>query len=131
MKTASNSRVLRTIPLLIAVCFCLSGCLEFESIEQPSSVLPGEGFTVFIEATTERDDREGGLYFGIRLPNGWTISGDAIPYTGVCSGTIIYDSDLALEQESLSPSPEGYYWWVGAGDIVEQKSRIETIQMII
>ena len=53
MKTASNSRVLRTIPLLIVVCVLLSGCLEFETIDQPSSVLPDEVFTVLIEATVE------------------------------------------------------------------------------
>ena len=115
MKTASNSRVLGTIPLLIAVCFCLSGCLEFESIEQPSSILPGETFTVLIEVTVASEE-EGRPYFGVRLPVGWTIPGDAIPCTGAYTQTIHYDHSLSLEQESLSPSPEGYYWWVGTGD---------------
>ena len=115
MKTASNSRVLGTIPLLIAVCFCLSGCVEFELIEQPSSILPGETFTVLIEVTVASEE-EGRPYFGVRLPVGWTIPGDAIPCTGAYTQTIHYDHSLSLEQESLSPSPEGYYWWVGTGD---------------
>jgi len=117
MKTASNSRVLGTIPLLIAVCFCLSGCLEFESIEQPSSILPGETFTVLIEVTVASEE-EGRPYFGVRLPVGWTIPGDAVACTGVYNEEIIYDPNLTLEQEDLSPAPEGYYWWVGYGNEV-------------
>ena len=109
-----------SIIALISPFVILSGCVEFKSIEQPSSVLTDEVFTVFIEATTEDNSENGEPYFGIRLPKGWTIPGDAIPYTGVDidNVTIIYDRDLALEQESLSPSPQGYYWWVGAGDRV-------------
>ena len=106
---------------LISPLVVLSGCLEFISIEQPSSVLPGETFTVFIEAT--KTDYNGGQpYFGVRLPVDWTVPGDAFPCTGVYNGTIIYDSNLALEQESISPSPEGYYWWVGAGNAVDSEA---------
>ena len=98
--------------MLISPLVVLSGCVEFESIEQPSSVLPDDVFTVFIEATIV-EYAEGTAYFGIRLPNGWTILGDEIPYTGILDGTIAYDHSLTLKQESLSPSPEGYSWWVG------------------
>jgi hypothetical protein len=118
MKTASNSRVLGTIPLLIAVCFCLSGCLEFESIEQPSSILPGETFTVLIEVSVAHEEVEGRPYFGVRLPVGWTIPGDAVACTGVYNEEIIYDPNLTLEQEDLSPAPEGYYWWAGYGEVL-------------
>ena len=100
---------------LISPFVFLPGCLEFESIEQPSSILPGETFTVFIEVTV--DSWGGGRsYFGVRLPVGWTIPGNAIPCTGAYTQTIHYDSSLSLEMESLSPSPQGYYWWVGTGD---------------
>lgn len=51
MTEVRNSQVLWTIPLLVAVCVFLSGCLEFKSIEQP--VLPtfpgtfdGNGFAI-------------------------------------------------------------------------------------
>jgi len=102
----------------------LSGCPEFKSIEQPSSVLEGRTFTVFIEATTfGGGDSE--PYFGVRLPNGWTIPGDAIPFTGICDGTIVYDANLALEQESLSPSPAGYTWWVGTGSYEDSEGESE------
>jgi hypothetical protein len=114
MKTASNSLVLRTISLLIVFCFLLSGCLEFESIEQPSSVLAGETFTVSVVVIV--DHGEGRPYCGARLPTGWTIQGKTISYTGASNQTIHYDSALSLEQESISPSPEGYYWWVGSGN---------------
>lgn len=109
MLNVRNLRILGLVPLIF-----FSGCLEFKSIEQPSSVLQSEIFTIFIEAMNTGFD--GQPYFGIRLPVGWTIPGDVIPCTGVYDGTIIYDSNLALEQESISPSPEGYYWWVGVGD---------------
>ena len=39
---------------LISPFVILSGCLEFESIGQPFSVLPGEILSVFIEAAGER-----------------------------------------------------------------------------
>ena len=110
----------KRVIMLISPMIFLSGCLEFESIEQPSSVLSNKTFTV-LGAVTVAPEETCQPYFGIRLPNGWTIQGDAIPYTGVYNGTIIYDSDLAFEQESLSPSPEGYYWWVGAGNKYSSK----------
>ena len=58
-------------------------------------------------------------FFGVCLPRGWTIPGDAFSYTGVCQGTIRYDPNLSREQENLSPAPEGYFWWVGSGDYAE------------
>ena len=119
-KMERKTRYIKLVMLISPFVF-LTGCLEFESVEQPSSVLPDEVFTVFIEVTREDWDVDVKPYFGIRLPNGWTVPGDAIPCTGAYSGTIIYDSDLALEQESLSPSPEEYTWWVGAGDTDESE----------
>ncbi|MFC1793127.1 GLUG motif-containing protein [Planctomycetota bacterium] len=125
MAESGDSPVLRTIPLLVACCVFISGCLEFKSIEQPSSILPGEIFTVFVEATfnEQEDYQDSGYipipYFGICLPDGWIILDDIIPYTGDYDGTIIYDSNLALEQENFSPAPDGYYWWVGDGNYVD------------
>jgi len=48
--------------------------------------------------------------------------GDAVFCTGVYTETIVYDSNLAWQQEGFPfgcPVPEGYYWWVGAGPAVE------------
>ncbi len=111
--------------MLIGPLVVLSGCLEFKSIEQPASVLPDEVFTVFIEATTILAGSGWEPYIGIRLPNGWTIPGDTIPFTGICYGTIVYDANLTLEQESLSPSPQGYTWWVGTGSYEEPEGDSE------
>lgn len=111
--------------MLIGPLVILSGCLEFKSIEQPSSVLPDEVFAVFIEATTILADSGWEPYIGIRLPNGWTVPGETIPFTGICYGTIVYDANLALEQESLSPSPQGYTWWVGTGSYEESEGDSE------
>jgi hypothetical protein len=102
------------------MCLYLYGCLEFKSIEQPSSVLPGELFTVLIEVTVVETGGEGPWehpIFGICLPMGWTIPGDTIEFTGACQGSITYDPDISLEQESISPAPEGYYWWLGSGSV--------------
>ncbi len=118
MTTAKSDRMRCLIIALMVVGFLLSGCPEFKSIEQPSSVSPGESFTVSIEAMTRSNEYEEPIppYFGICLPQGWTISGDAIACTGAYNEVITYDPNLALEQEALSPSPEGYYWWVGVGN---------------
>ena len=91
-----------------------SGCILFESVDQPTSALPGDIITVSIDVTTEGGSNA--PYFGVCLPSGWTIPGDAIPCTGVYNGTIYYDNSLAEEQENISPAPEGYYWWVGIGN---------------
>jgi hypothetical protein len=108
--------------LLILFCTFLSGCLEFKSVEQPSSILPGESFTVLVEVTVEEWEEEwstsGLVYFGICLPVGWIIPGDTIEFTGVSQGSIIYDPNLSLEQENISPAPEGYYWWLGNGVVM-------------
>jgi len=86
--------------LITSILVLLPGCLEFESIEQPSSVLPGELFTIRITVTADGEFVEP-PYFGICLPLGWTIPGDAITCTGVYQGTIRYDPNLSLEQENL------------------------------
>jgi hypothetical protein len=105
--------------LLMLTFLCLPGCLEFKSIEQPSSVRPGEIFTVSIEVAVEFN--EDGSYsprLAVRLPDGWTIPGDSLACTGVYNAEIVFDPNLALNEEERSPSPEGYHWWVGIGNAV-------------
>jgi len=105
----------RAIPLVCPLVF-FSGCLEFESIEQPSSIVAGETFTVLVEAATAGGAMQ--PYFGICLPQGWAVADDKVACTGAYSAEILYDPNLALEQEALSPAREGYYWWVGDGNDV-------------
>ncbi|MHC4569408.1 MAG: hypothetical protein ACYTE3_27090, partial [Planctomycetota bacterium] len=121
LKPSSN---LCLYTLLIVTSLCLTGCLEFESIEQPSSVLPGELFTVLVEARLEeRNSRGVNPIFGICLPVGWTIPGDTIAYTGVLQGSFTYDPNV-LRWYNIGPAPAGYYWWVGEGPTVHQYSYV-------
>jgi hypothetical protein len=75
--------------------------------------LPNEIFTVSIVTTTEGGEEE--PYFGVCIPNGWTIPGDSIQCSGEYSGVIYYNDSLSTEQENASPTTDKYYWWVGKG----------------
>ena len=64
-------RDLRGVLLITSILILLSGCLEFQSIEQPSCVLPGALFTVRIAATAAATDGTPmPRYFGVCLPEG-------------------------------------------------------------
>jgi len=98
---------------MCASAILFSGCIYFESIDQPSSASYNDIFTVYIETYTEG----GGSYpyFGVCFPAGWTVPGDSIPCTGAYNETIYYDSLVSFDQENASPAPVGYYWWAGLG----------------
>jgi predicted outer membrane repeat protein len=102
----------KTLVVILCVSAALlSGCIWFESVDQPTSALPNEIITVDIEVMTI-----GGIYptsFGVCLPDGWTVPGDSILCTGVYNETIYYDSLVSESHESASPAQEGYYWWGG------------------
>jgi hypothetical protein len=100
--------------------FLLSGCIRFESVDQPTSALPADIITVSIETFTQGGESR--PYFGICLPDGWTIPSDAIQCAGVYNETIYYDPLVSDQQEAASPAPEGYYWWAGAGEGVQTDS---------
>jgi predicted outer membrane repeat protein len=117
MKKAIRGSVIICLPV-----FLIYGCLWFESVDQPTSALPGETFTVSIVTVTTGGIVGYAPYFGVCLPDGWTIPGDAIPCTGVYTETIYYDSLVSAMQENASPAPEGYFWWGGAGRDVETDS---------
>jgi len=103
--------------IFIASLIFLSGCIFFQNINQPSKSLPNDIVTISFHATTEGTDPHDSTspYFGICLPVGWTILGDSINCNGVYNKIIYYNDSLSLEQESVSPSPSGYFWWVGNG----------------
>jgi hypothetical protein len=104
---------------LILICIYLSGCLEFKSIEQPYSVRPGEMFTINIGVAIEfNEDGNYSPRLAVRLPDGWIIPGDSFVCTGIYDQEIVFDPNLVLGEEELSPSPEGYHWWIGVGNAV-------------
>jgi len=98
--------------LAISVVF-FSSCIYFQTINQPTFSLPNQVFIVTISVTTEGGDYE--PYFGTCLPIGWTVIGNSLQCGGAYNGIIYYDSLISLQQDSISPAPEGYYWWAGRG----------------
>jgi len=108
-----------------------SSAMWLRSVQQPHTVVPGEMLSVSITAARAGDRMDVQLYFGMRLPDGWTVSGDTFSWTGVYNTVVVYDSDLTLEQESMSPSPEGYYWWVGYGSQANVEAGVATAEVQI
>jgi hypothetical protein len=101
------------ITILVITIVFFSSCIYFQYINQPSIALPNQIFTVSIAVTSEGGEYE--PYFGVCLPVGWTIPGDTIQCSGEYSKVIYHNDSLSIEQENISPSPIGYYWWVGNG----------------
>jgi len=103
--------------LLLVVIFSLlllTGCYEFESINQPDYANPNSTFDVPITVKIEEGEDDIIPYFGILLPNGWSV-GDSISYSGCLDGTLIYSSEYSDSMENKDPAPDGYYWWVSVG----------------
>ncbi|MBN2461759.1 MAG: right-handed parallel beta-helix repeat-containing protein, partial [Candidatus Cloacimonetes bacterium] len=107
--------VQKNLMLVILSTLMLSGCYWFESIEQPLDAGTESLMPVSIDVMIFEDGWPMIPYFGICIPSGWSVWGDSIQCTGVYNEVIYYDQTLAAEQESVSPAPEGYHWWVGAG----------------
>lgn len=101
--------------VLVFSLFLLSGCYEFESINQPDYANPNSTFDVPITVKIEEGAHDITPYFGILLPNGWSV-GDSISYSGSLDGTLIYSSEYSDSMEIKDPAPNGYYWWVSVGN---------------
>ena len=84
------------------------------------SVLPGETFMVRAKVWTEGGP--GAPYLGVCLPAGWQVADNTVTCTGVYHENLVYNVDLSVEQEALSPAPEGYTWWVADGNSVQTDS---------
>ncbi len=108
-----------------------SSAMWLRSIQQPHTVLPGETLSVSITAARSGERMDVQLYFGMCLPDNWTVSGGTFSWTGVYESAVVYDGDLALEQESTRPSPEGYYWWVGYGNQVDVEPGVASAEVQI
>ena len=83
----------------------------FQSVEQPFSADPYSTFEVKIAVSLEAEERGGIPYFGICLPNGWTVK-DSISYSGALSGRLIYSKEMSDSMETINNTADGYYWWV-------------------
>ncbi|MBT3684032.1 MAG: hypothetical protein HOG35_13380 [Candidatus Marinimicrobia bacterium] len=61
--------------------FISAGCIFFDSVDQPDLAVSNRIFTVNIQASSGVGESE--PYFGVCLPNGWSIPGDSIAWTGI------------------------------------------------
>ena len=116
IKSKKKSRRKQMIVLILITLF-LSGCYDFENVDQPYiadpnssfdvqiSVLGGSGWDIYIQP-----------YFGVLLPIGWTIN-DSLRFIETNylydTGVIIHSESLSQQMTSLDPPPENYFWWVG------------------
>ncbi len=92
-----------------------TGCdLQFQSVNQPA--ITQTNTTVAVSVTANYENSSGSaftFYFGVKLPVGWTVVGDAVPFSGGVNGTNVYNATISAQMEALDPAGVGYYWWVG------------------
>ena len=101
-------------PIIISVLLLfLFSCITFQTINQPTVSPPNSIITVTISAETGGGEYE--PFFGVCIPEGWTVPGDTIQCSGAYSEVIYFDSLISSWQENVSPAPVGYYWWAGNG----------------
>jgi predicted outer membrane repeat protein len=105
----------KKMPLALAVIIflMLSACFQFDWVIQPNSAQLNSSFDVEVSVTT--DDGNGNSfipYFGILLPEGWTVD-DSIDFIyDTIPGILVYNDSLSLEMDTIDQAPDGYYWWV-------------------
>ena len=92
--------------------FC--ACYEFDFVNQPGSVDPNTAFEVQISVTTTSGWGSTSYYipyFGVLLPEGWTVE-DSIGFTSsINAGMFIYSDSLVQEMNLYDPPT----WWVISG----------------
>ena len=88
----------------------------------PAFIAFGDGITGIVRNFAFKQRRKhpiGNIYMsGVCIPIGWIIQDDSIECYGVYNNVIHYDESLCKAQNSVSPAPAGYYWWVGKGEVV-------------
>jgi len=104
----------QVITSLLVVLF-LTGCYEFDFLNQPYQADPDSFFEVQISVdppSTSQDPME--CYFGILMPVGWTTTDSIeIVNTYTTAGIWLYSEYFTKKMTSFDPPPENYYWWVG------------------
>jgi len=99
----------------------LTGCYEFDFVNQPYQADPNSFFDAQISVTNDylgEDCSE--VFFGILMPQGW-ITNDSVLYTQVSTNEttyIVYSDSISQQMAFIDPPPENYYWWVGMSDII-------------
>jgi len=101
----------------LLVLLFLSGCYEFDFVNQPYQSDPNSSFDVQISVIkgSQGGQVANAAYFGIMLPNGWTIA-DSILCTNITTndtGFIVHSDSLSQQMSLIDLPQENYYWWVG------------------
>ncbi len=96
----------------VGISVFLSGCYEFESIQQPEVVDPGSTFDINISIAVNIGPQ--GIpvqsYYSLLLPSTWSSS-DSFSYSDSLSGIYEYSAALSDTMESQDAAPLGYTWW--------------------
>lgn len=93
-----------------------SGCnILFTSVTQPIATQTNTTFLVSVAVSYENTlGRDVTNFFSVKLPVGWTVVGNAAPFSGGVNGTSVFDASASALMETLSPAGAGYYWWTGS-----------------
>ncbi|MBN2172969.1 MAG: right-handed parallel beta-helix repeat-containing protein [Bacteroidales bacterium] len=112
MKPKAFTKKMQTA-IVIIVLALLSACFQFDFVIQPYSADLNSSFEVEVSViTTDGNGNNYIPYFGILLPDDWTVD-DSIGFMfDTVPGVLVYSDSLSLEMDTLDPAPEGYYWWV-------------------
>ena len=102
-----------SLSVVLIMAFFASGCLEFDSVTQPSTAESLETFQVPITINiTDTDDYCVFPKLAFKLPNNWSVM-DSIEYTGDYSSAIVYDDSVSIFFEESRPSGPDHTWWAG------------------
>ena len=118
--TLIKKKILRFRKQIYAVfvfMFLLTGCYDFDFINQPYTGDPESFFDVQISVTVTGNDYSRAL-FGALIPVGWTIS-DTLLYQNTTTGdtsSMVYSVESVQSMNGIDPPPAGYFWWVGIGE---------------
>ena len=112
----------------------LTGCYEFDFVNQPFTADPDSSFDVQISVSASNGSYGSELFYcGILLPTGWTTA-DSIEYINVSTNDtafIVYSSSLTQQMSAIDPPPGNYYWWVGKDFINVNSNQTFTSELII
>ena len=103
-----------TIVVSFLVFLFLTGCYEFNFVNQPYTADPNSSFEVQISVIKETSS-DSMVFFGVLLPIGWTIA-DSILYTNDITNEtayVVYSDTLSQQMSIIDPPGQNYYWWVG------------------
>ena len=103
--------------LISCIVLIVYGCFEFVFVNQPATGMIGQGIDVSVRIKVRVHPLGSGspenLYFGMQLPDNWTVENNSFPYTGDQSGTITYDATASAMYESDNPATPSHFWWFG------------------